>query len=184
MSIYTKNGDQGFTSTLGGNRQSKAADLVLALGDVDELNSVLGILLCYLKAAEKKVDFRSKIQAQQMNLMKLGTMLALSNTKDLRENFPSLASTDVKSLEQDIDNWVAELPELKNFILPGGNRLAAYTHHARSVCRRAERAIVKYHENVEQVEVILQYINRLSDWLFVLARKLNDGEDIVWEGAE
>lgn len=182
MSIYTKNGDKGLTSTLSGTRKSKADELICALGNVDELNSILGLLLVYLKEDNAKVEFRNKIQGQQMNLMKLGSMLAISDNEALVDKYPKLISEDVKALEADIDLWVADLPELKNFILPGGSKMSAYAHHARSVCRRVERSIVDYHEDHAQEEVVLQYLNRLSDWLFVFARVLNEGKDIIWEG--
>lgn len=180
MPIYTKNGDQGFTSTLSGERKRKSENVINALGEIDELNSILGLLLAELKEINSKPEIRNRIQTQQSNLMKLGTMVAVGSIEELKDKFPILVNDDVKQMEEMIDIWTSELPELQNFILPGGNIPSAYTHHARSVCRRTERSIVALNLEVAQNELILKYINRLSDWLFTLARVLNEGKDIVW----
>lgn len=178
MSIYTKNGDKGFTSTLDGVRYSKSAEIICAIGDVDELNAVLGVLITAMRNSESTSDLITKVQFQQQQLLKLGAVLASCTNEKLLNTYQQFNEQDIKRLEADIDLWQANLPELKNFILPGGNRVSALAHLARSVCRRAERSIVCLAELAPKE--VLQYINRLSDWLFVLARVLSDGEEVIW----
>jgi cob(I)alamin adenosyltransferase len=181
MSIYTKNGDKGYTSTLTGLRVSKSSPLINCLGDVDELNSMIGILLANLKEKEIEMSIRSKVKNQQVNLLKVGAMLAAGGNEKLLKEKDVITETDVVALENDIDEWQAKLPELQNFILPGGEMTAALAHHARVICRRAERNLVEINDENLQVAVLLKYMNRLSDWLFVLARKLNGGRDVIWD---
>jgi cob(I)alamin adenosyltransferase len=178
MAIYTKTGDKGETSLFGGKRVSKAHALVGVYGCVDELNSWIGLVVCELTFLEKK-EFLQKIQS---DLFVLGGFLA-GWESDL-----AVLSSRVTEMEVEIDAMEEALPQLKNFILPGGAPLAAKIHVTRSICRRVERDLVKIYteqKRTEKQEIILQYINRLSDLFFVLARFINmkaGVPDIVWAG--
>lgn len=178
MKIYTKTGDTGETALLGGKRVSKSCIEMHAIGEVDELNGALGVLSAQL------VDIRiqSKIQRAQHVLFNLGANLAAAQT-DLVQ-VPKVTDAQVGELEQWIDAMEAELPPLTQFILPGGSRAAAQSFFARAVCRRAERQVVWFGENVRLDQNLQKYLNRLSDALFVLGRFLNkqaDHPEIFWE---
>ncbi len=187
--IYTKTGDKGQTSLVGGARVSKSNARLHAYGTVDELNSVLGILrssLGGLNHPEFNAELESSLQAIQNNLFNIGSRLACEDKK-LVAQLPHVHAGDLASLEKQMDAWEAELPMLREFILPGGSVAASYCHLARTVCRRCERAIValslKKTEKVELDTEIVIYVNRLSDWFFLLARKCNHllgVKDIVW----
>lgn len=173
--IYTKTGDKGQTSLVGGARVAKSDPRLEAYGTVDELNSVLGLLRASLPAAGlakwgTRID--ASLQAVQNNLFNIGSHLACAD-ENLRPALPQLTSAHVQALENDMDSWEKELPQLTNFILPGGGTPAAYAHLARTVCRRAERACVRLQENAAISELHLIFLNRLSDWLFLLARRCN-----------
>lgn len=166
MKIYTKTGDKGKTSLLGGTRVSKSHERINAYGTIDELNSFLG-LVSDLDKEENRVKLIRKIQSR---LFTVGSSLAAETDK--AKNFkPDLEESDIVELEKAIDSMNESLPQMKNFILPGGNELVSSTHIARTVCRRAERLIVKLSESENIEEIITIYLNRLSDYLFVLARK-------------
>jgi len=171
--IYTRTGDAGTTGLGDGSRVGKDAPRVAALGDVDELNSIIGILLC-----ESLPDpVRTLLTGVQHDLFDLGGELSVPGGAFLKNTQPG-------RLEQAIDHYNGELAPLKEFILPGGTRAAALTHHARTVCRRAERAVVAVAHNEAVSEPARQYLNRLSDLLFVLARWLNKdagGGDVLWQ---
>ncbi len=168
MKIYTKTGDAGETSLFGGTRVSKTDLRVAAYGDVDELNAHLG----FARASTTDPEIATELLQLQRDLFAVGAQLA-----DPQERIAAhvskavLREGDVLRLEQLIDRLDAELPALKQFILAGGSTCGASLHVARAVCRRAERAIVALAPDVEPV--LLQYINRLSDLLFVLARTVN-----------
>lgn len=170
ISIYTKTGDRGETGYLGG-RISKAHPLIALLGDLDELNALVGSIADF--------DDTSLVRIQKQ-LFSISALAADWEDK-LKLNYPIKDWID--QLEKEIDSWQGELPELKNFILPGGP--AAELHLARAICRRVERSLVKVLElqDSEKLQAILPYINRLSDWLFVFARKTNTAAgytEVIW----
>lgn len=166
MKIYTKTGDKGKTSLLGGTRVSKYDERINAYGTVDELNSFLG-LVSDLDQDEIRVKFIRTIQSR---LFTVGSSLA-AETNKAKKIKPDLDESDIEALENAIDQMNESLPPMKNFILPGGDQLVSSTHIARTICRRAERLIIKLSETEDIEEVIIKYLNRLSDYLFVLARK-------------
>ena len=176
MKIYTKTGDAGETGLFGGGRVPKDDPRVQAYGDVDELNATLGFA-----AALEPADFEvPTVQTIQRDLFSIGAELATPNPAKLRAG---VSSDQVSALEQVIDKHEATLAPLKNFILPGGTPKAAAFHLARTTCRRAERSVVTLARDQQVNPVIIHYLNRLSDLLFVLARALNKQagrSDIVW----
>lgn len=178
--IYTKTGDKGATSLIGGVRVPKSHIRIESYGTVDELNSYLGLVSDM--AGEQKV--KEWIREIQDRLFTIGSVLATSPEKEVKMKLPDVHAEDVQWLEQRIDEMNEVLPEMRSFILPGGHQAASATHVARCVCRRAERICVGMQEQGEEVpELILQYLNRLSDLLFVLARyivHINGGEEIPW----
>lgn len=183
--VYTKGGDKGETSLVGGTRVSKAHARIEVYGTLDELNSVLGIISAgtpALKGGAFVEALDRRLKSVQNNLFNLGSQLACEDAK-LRGQLPPANAALVGELEGDMDRWESELPALKNFILPGGSSLAAFAHLGRTVCRRAERLAVGLREEASiEVDVIV-FLNRLSDWLFTLARKLNAVEgfsDVEW----
>jgi cob(I)alamin adenosyltransferase len=176
VKIYTKTGDAGETGLFGGGRVPKDDPRVSAYGEVDELNATLGFAAA-LDPAEFESDF---IQAIQRDLFAIGAELATPKVEKMREQ---LAAERVSAIEAVIDKHEATLPPLKNFILPGGTPKAAALHVARTTCRRAERAVVSLARDEQVSPVIVHYLNRLSDLLFVLARAVNQQAgraDIVW----
>ena len=178
--IYTKTGDAGTTSLWGGARVPKHHIRIESYGTVDELNSHLGIVADMLQTP----DLQTFIRQIQSRLFTLGAILAtLPNKQNLQT--PDLYPRDVEQLEQAIDALESELPPLKNFILPGGHPAVSHCHVARCVCRRAERLAVALHELEPIVPLVMQYLNRLSDYLFVLSRKMAKDlgvEEIIWQG--
>ena len=179
MKIYTKTGDSGTTSLFGGKRLSKDDLRVEAYGHVDELNSLLGIIL----AENPQADVIKKVTRVQKELFVLGS--DLSAPQDIKVKTPRITKSYITRLEKEIDRMEKNLPKLRNFILPGGSKTGAKLHLARSIARRAERSIaaLSSKENINKNSQI--YINRLSDWLFVLARyvnKLDNQEEKIWKG--
>ncbi len=178
MKIYTKKGDKGETSLLGGTRVSKASAQIEAYGTVDELNSCIGLIRD--KAGNERID--TVLVQVQHQLFSIGSILASNGDSKLL--LPELKENDIKFLESEMDRMDGELPELRNFILPGGNPAASFCHLSRCVCRRAERRVVSLGDIMEMDEIIIQYLNRLSDYLFVLARfltKEQGGEETLWK---
>ena len=168
MKIYTKTGDTGQTSLFGGGRVHKDDARVEAYGQVDELNSVLG-----LARAEGLGGLDAVAAAMQNQLFTIGSVLATPRDAKAAAHIPHIDPAWVTQMEQHIDAWDAELPPLTAFILPGGSKAAAWLHLARTVCRRAERCVVTLHHGGQvQVEVVT-YLNRLSDTLFAMARYAN-----------
>ncbi len=171
--IYTRTGDAGTTGLADGSRVTKDAPRIEAIGAVDELNSVIGVLLC-----EDMPDaIRICLDGVQHDLFDLGGELSVPGHTIMSE-------AHSQRLEQALDKFNAGLPALKDFILPGGSRGASLAHVARTVCRRAERALVALTESDTVAPPLLQYLNRLSDLLFVLSRTLNrhaDREDVYWQ---
>jgi cob(I)alamin adenosyltransferase len=178
--IYTRTGDSGETSLFGGRRLPKDHLRIDTYGTVDELNAFLGLTNDHLAEAGFH-DLLSEIKGIQDLLFTLGSRLASDPEKEL--DLPGLQSDDVSSLERAIDRMDAELPELRNFILPGGHPAVFYCHVSRCVCRRAERLAVALAASEPVDEIILTYLNRLSDFLFVLARYVGHRlgrAEVVW----
>lgn len=178
MKVYTKTGDQGITSLLGGKRVPKSDLRIDAYGTIDELNSFLGLLRDQ-KVNEKRTVFLKEIQDR---LFTIGADLATVPGKD-KVKKPDLHREDIESLEHEMDVMETELPMLTAFILPGGHQSVSFCHVARTVCRRGERIIVAL-ASIEPVsELVIQYLNRLSDYLFVLGRKMAQElniEEVTW----
>ncbi|MEY3591274.1 MAG: hypothetical protein RLZZ38_227 [Bacteroidota bacterium] len=168
MKIYTKKGDQGSTGLIGGTRVSKGDVRIEAYGTVDELNSYIGLLSCL------DIDIRMHAQLQEIQdrLFTIGSHLAADPEKS-KMQLPDLLESDIEKLEHWMDVMDEQLPPLTAFVLPGGHLNAAHAHVARCICRRAERMAVTLDE-LEGVEaLVLMYLNRLSDYLFVLSRKMS-----------
>ncbi len=181
MKIYTKTGDKGSTSLIGGTKVSKAHLRIEAYGTVDELNSYIGLCRDHIKDA----DSRAVLLETQDRLFTVGSALACDPEKETKLKIPDLHEEDITLLEKAIDKMHEVLPPMKSFILPGGLIAASHLHVARCVCRRAERQVVRLSEESHEVEIIIQkYLNRLSDYLFVLARYvafLEKAEEIPWK---
>lgn len=179
MRIYTKTGDDGSTGLFGGTRVDKDSSGVEAFGTVDELNSTLGLA----RSASLSEGIDASLAQIQDDLFCLGAELACAPGHERRSAARKLAETDVQRLEGFIDENELELPPLKNFILPGGVTGAANLHHARTVCRRAERRLLSASRERNVRPLLLIYLNRLSDLLFVLARRVNQVAgcpDVLW----
>lgn len=179
MKIYTKTGDQGITSLLGGTRVPKSDLRIDAYGTVDELNSYIGLL------RDQEVNkYRSELLKEiQDRLFTIGADLATVPGKD-KVKKPDLLSKDIELLEKEMDEMELNLPPLTSFILPGGHMAVSFCHIARTVCRRTERITVEL-ASVEPVsELVIQYLNRLSDYLFVLGRMMAlelAVEEVTWK---
>jgi cob(I)alamin adenosyltransferase len=180
--IYTKTGDKGTSSLIGGTRVSKDDIRLDAYGSVDELNSVLGLLICEL------ADFNDKtfLSTIQHRLFRIGSTLATDYTVKEPQFDESIKEEMLKQMEDEIDSIQNSLPPLKQFILPGGNKASSVCHIARTVCRRAERNTVKMAGIYETDPSIIRYLNRLSDYLFALARKacLFDSQEYFWDSSK
>ena len=170
--IYTKGGDTGYTSIVGGKRVKKSSHIIEAIGYVDELNAFLGLLANYLKPNQKNV-----ILNIQNDLFDIGADIATPLNK--KDNNIRLRKNQTVYLEREIDKINSKLKPLTSFILPGGNEISGWLHLARTINRRCEVSIVKLSEKNKINLEILKYINRLSDFLFVLARQTNKKE-ILW----
>jgi cob(I)alamin adenosyltransferase len=171
VKIYTRTGDKGETALFAGGRVSKGHVRLHAYGTVDELNSILGIAA----TSTDQGDVFDAIRRVQAELFSVGADLA--TPLESRPKWLVRVSADmVEGLERDIDGWEAKLPPLTSFILPGGGMTGAYLHLARTVCRRAERWLAELSTEEAVNPVAQQYVNRLSDWLFVLARYANNNE--------
>ncbi|MBC7567480.1 MAG: cob(I)yrinic acid a,c-diamide adenosyltransferase [Pedobacter sp.] len=168
MKIYTKTGDKGVTSLIGGTRVQKCDLRIECYGTVDELNSYIGLIACQ----DISNVYQEYLKEIQDRLFTVGAYLASDPDKS-RMKIPDLHEADVQFLEDQMDDMGVQLPELKHFILPGGNTTVSYCHLARCVCRKAERLVVKLSLESHVDEKMTVYLNRLSDYLFVLARKLN-----------
>ncbi len=178
MKIYTKTGDEGKTSLLGGARVAKYNLRIEAYGTVDELNSHLGVV----RSTEIDQKVKEELIAIQNMLFTMGSQLAMEpgNTK---VSIPTLSEADVTFLEKAIDVMDDLLPPMRNFVLPGGHPAVAATHVARCVCRRAERIVLHLKDESDVQNPIPVFLNRLSDYLFVLSRKLSQdlgAEEIPW----
>ena len=178
--IYTKTGDKGGTSLIGGVRVPKSHIRIESYGTVDELNSYIG-MVNDMAATTQISEWLREIQDR---LFTVGSVLATNPDKEVKMKLPDVHDADVTWLEQRIDEMNEVLPEMRSFILPGGNLASSTCHVARCVCRRAERICVAMQEQHEVIPpLIIQYLNRLSDFLFVLARyisHINNAEEIPW----
>jgi cob(I)alamin adenosyltransferase len=180
MKIYTKTGDEGETGLFGGQRVTKGDDRIEAYGTLDELNSFIGLLRDHISGNnEREVLFQV-----QNRLFSIGAYLA-TPPKDGKEVALDIETTDVELLEKEMDRMDADLEPLRNFVLPGGHPQVSYAHLARTVCRRAERQCVRMHTLRPINSQVLHYLNRLSDYFFVLARHLAATlgvEEVSWKG--
>jgi cob(I)alamin adenosyltransferase len=179
MKIYTKTGDKGTTGLIGGTRVKKNDHRLNAYGTIDELNSFIGVIRSF--QSNESVD--NVLERIQNKLFVIGAHLATdASVSQVKKQFP-VSESDILILEKEMDMMNLELPELRNFILPGGCQAASFCHVARTVCRRAERLIVELAEKVEIESTLIIYINRLSDYLFVLSRKVSadqNSPEILW----
>ncbi len=179
MKIYTKTGDKATTSLFGGTRVTKHHIRIESYGTIDELNSWLGLI------RDQGIDAHSKdiLATIQDKLFTVGAMLATEPKKEKKLNITKIEEADISYLEHEIDSMNEKLAPMTHFILPGGHQTVSYCHIARTVCRRAERIISILHENEPQSMQLLAFVNRLSDFLFVLARKLSkqlQAEEVKW----
>ena len=181
LKIYTKTGDKGTTSLIGGTKVSKSHIRIESYGTIDELNSFIGLCGDCIDDEKSKVTLKEI----QDRLFTIGSSLACDPDKEPLMKLPDLKEIDITFLEQEIDAMNEVLPAMKNFILPGGDVAVSHLHVARCVCRRAERVCVLMQENNLFIdEIVIKYINRLSDYLFVLARyiaKLLKAEEVAWK---
>jgi len=178
--VYTRTGDKGTTGLIGGTRVKKYDVRLEAYGTVDELNSWIGLL------HSQNIDKKQKeiLVGIQQILFVIGSQLATDRSKIDISNRAACKAEDIALLEKEMDQMSEELPELKNFILPGGSQTVSFCHIARTVCRRAERRAYELAEKEEVHPNLLKYLNRLSDFLFVLARKIGKDskmKEIIWE---
>ena len=168
--IYSRTGDKGTTSLVGGKRVSKTDPRLDAYGTIDELNSFIGLMLSVM---DGKAESAENIRWIQQKLFNIGGCLATDTTSFQLPDSCKILTPDVERLEHMIDALADGLPEQRSFILPGGTQAASYAHVARTVCRRAERLVLALPDDAKAPSELLQYINRLSDYLFVLARRIN-----------
>ncbi|KZE76558.1 cob(I)yrinic acid a,c-diamide adenosyltransferase [Myroides marinus] len=185
MKVYTKTGDNGTTALFGGTRVPKHHIRIESYGTVDELNSYIGLI----RDQEMNQLYKNVLIEIQDRLFTVGAILAtdpekaiLKNGKE-RLNIPKISVADIELLENEIDRMEESLPQMTHFVLPGGHTTVSYCHIARCVCRRAERLSVSLNETEAVDESVLKYLNRLSDYLFVLARKLTfdlNAEEVKW----
>ena len=177
--VYTKTGDKGETSLVGGARISKDHDKIEAYGTVDELNAWIGVI----SDAPENENRRLVLKEIQDRLFTVGAELA--STPDYnRKKLPELFESDIELLEKEIDKYSEDLKPLTAFILPGGHQLVSFTHVARTVSRRAERAAIRLDKTETVNPLIIKYLNRISDYLFVLGRKISqeqNAEEVIWK---
>lgn len=181
--IYTKTGDQGRTSLIGGTKVAKSHIRIESYGTVDELNSFIGLVGDYL--TKDHIIIKTFLKEVQDRLFTIGSSLACDPEKEPLMKIPDLKEEDVLILESEMDKMNEQLPAMKNFIIPGGHIAVSTTHIARCVCRRAERLCVSMKELESFVEpLVIKYLNRLSDYLFVLARYIGyllKVEEVTWK---
>lgn len=178
MKIYTKTGDNGTTSLIGGTRLSKSHVRIEAYGTVDELNSYIGLLRDQ-PVNEMRRDLLKEIQDR---LFTIGSHLA-SESDQTKKMLPDLLEEDLTLLEKEMDKIDTVVPKLRSFVLPGGHESVSFGHVARTVCRRAERAVIHLAQQEEVEEIVIRYLNRLSDFLFMLCRAMTyelQIEEVTW----
>jgi cob(I)alamin adenosyltransferase len=185
MKVYTKTGDKGTTSLFGGTRVPKHHIRIESYGTVDELNSYIGLI----RDQEINPLYKAVLIEVQDRLFTVGAIMATPPDKEVlkngekRLNINRISEEDIQYLESEIDKMDSELPQMTHFVLPGGHTTVSYCHIARCVCRRTERLAVHLHEFEPLDERVLTYLNRLSDYLFVLARKLShdlSADEVKW----
>jgi cob(I)alamin adenosyltransferase len=179
MKIYTKTGDGGDTSLFGGKRVSKGDLRIETYGTVDELNSYIGLL----RDQEVNSSRKTILIEIQDRLFTMGSILA-TEPGNSKVKIPSLLDADVKRLEKEIDSMESTLAPMKSFILPGGHPSVSFGHITRTVCRRAERLVIRLNQDEKIDALVIQYLNRLSDYLFVLCRKMTSelgAEETPWQ---
>lgn len=185
MKVYTKTGDTGTTSLFGGTRVPKHHIRIESYGTVDELNSHIGLI----RDQEINQLYKNVLIEVQDRLFTVGAILATPPEKEVLKNGEKrlqnlgIRETDIEFLEKEIDNMEASLPPMTHFVLPGGHTTVSYCHIARCVCRRAERLAVHLNDIEPTDELVIKYLNRLSDYLFVLARKLSfdlNADEVQW----
>jgi cob(I)alamin adenosyltransferase len=178
MKIYTKTGDQGKTSLIGGKRVAKYHQRIEAYGTIDELMSHIGLI----RDQQISEEAKSVLLVILDRLMTCASILA-ADCEDCTVKIPEIRESDIEFLEHEMDKMDEVLPALQSFILPGGHPAASYCHIARTICRRAERKIIKLSEEFFVPELIIKYVNRLSDFLFVFSRKILKDfniDEILW----
>jgi cob(I)alamin adenosyltransferase len=168
MKIYTKTGDKGLTSLIGGTRVPKSSLRIDCYGTVDELNSYMGVL----RDQEVNATRREVLKEIQDRLFTIGAHLATDPGKDTHQRIPDLHTEDVALLETEMDRMDKVLAPLREFVLPGGHQAVSFGHVARCVCRRAERLVIHLSEESPVEDLVVMYLNRLSDYLFVLSRAM------------
>jgi len=176
--IYTKTGDKGETGLFGGKRLPKNHLRIEAYGTVDELNSYVGLV----RDCVEKEEIRVVLKSIQDRLFAIGANLASDPDKNMKT--PDILVTDIELLEKQMDKMDEDLPALKNFVLPGGHTSVSFCHVARCVCRRAERLVVALSQVDKVDNILIQYLNRLSDYLFILSRKMAQDlnvEEVLWQ---
>lgn len=179
MKIYTKTGDSGTTGLIGGTRLSKAHIRIDAYGTVDELNAYIGLL----RDQPVNIERRDLLKEIQDRLFTVGSHLA-SEPDQTRKKLPDLHEADIMRLEEEMDAMDAQLPTLRAFVLPGGHESVSFGHVARTVCRRAERTVVLLNDHEAVEDIVIRYLNRLSDYLFMLCRMMTQelgAEEVAWK---
>ena len=185
MKVYTKTGDNGTTALFGGTRVPKDHARIESYGTVDELNSYIGLI----RDQEINIHFKTILIEIQDRLFTVGAILATPPEKELLKNGEKrlqnlgIVESDIELLENEIDTMEDSLPQMTHFVLPGGHTTVSYCHLARCVCRRAERLAVHLSHNEPVADIAIKYLNRLSDYLFVLARKLSsdlNADEVKW----
>lgn len=179
MKIYTKTGDKGQTSLIGGTRVAKSDLRIESYGTVDELNSYIGLL----RDQAVNIPRRDLLKEIQDRLFTIGATLATDPAKTVKKPIPDLLESDIVLLEGEMDKMDTELPQLRHFVLPGGDQAVSFCHLARTVCRRAERAVIRLEQDEPSDDLVVKYLNRLSDYLFVLSRKMAQdlgAEEVKW----
>jgi cob(I)alamin adenosyltransferase len=185
MKVYTKTGDNGTTSLFGGTRVPKDHARIESYGTVDELNSYIGLI----RDQEMNQHYKNILIEIQDRLFTVGAILATPPEKEVLKNGEKrlqnlgIIESDIKLLENEIDTMEDSLPQMTHFVLPGGHTTVSYCHIARCVCRRAERLAVHLNHNEPVADIAIKYLNRLSDYLFVLARKLSSdlqADEVKW----
>ena len=180
MKIYTKTGDKGLTSLIGGTRVPKSSLRIDCYGTVDELNSYVGLL----RDQDVNAPRREVLKEIQDRLFTIGSHLATDPAKDPRQRLPDLHAADVALLETEMDSMDSKLAPLRAFVLPGGHQAVSFAHVARCVCRRAERLVIHLGEESPVEDLVIMYLNRLSDYLFVLSRAMAHdlgAAEVTWQ---
>lgn len=185
MKVYTKTGDKGTTALFGGSRVPKHHIRIESYGTIDELNSYIGLI----RDQDINADYKQILAHIQDRLFTIGAILATPPEKEVLKNgqkrlqIPGIIDVNIELLEEEIDSMEMELPIMTHFVLPGGHTTVSYCHIARCICRRAERLVVQLNEIEPVDELVMAYLNRLSDYLFVLARKLSqdlEADEVKW----